>query len=82
VLEFVSENLVSPNYWYHSKYDIPGYARNNWYRAYQFRHNTTILAYLHRQLGYAFRGGVKQIIGYLLLLKVLLVFNVYLKNLL
>ena len=22
---------VSPNYWYHSKYGIPGYARNNWY---------------------------------------------------
>ena len=21
---------VSPNYCYHSKYDIPGYARNNW----------------------------------------------------
>ena len=24
---------VSPNYWYHSKYDIPGYARNNWYQS-------------------------------------------------
>ena len=28
---------VCPNYWYHSKYGISGYARNNWYRAYQFR---------------------------------------------
>jgi len=22
---------VSPNYWCHSKYGIPSYARNNWY---------------------------------------------------
>ena len=36
----------------------------------------TTLAYLHRQLGYAARGGVKQIAGYLPLLEVLLVFYV------
>ena len=24
---------VSLNYWYHIKYDIPGYARNNWYQS-------------------------------------------------
>ena len=36
MLEVISENLVSPNYWYHSKYGVPGYACNNWYRAYQF----------------------------------------------
>ena len=33
VFEVVSGDLVSPNYWYHSKYDISGYARNNWYRS-------------------------------------------------
>jgi len=37
VLEGVSQNLVSPNYWYHGKYVIPSYAHNNRYRAYQFR---------------------------------------------
>jgi len=26
---------VSPNYWYHSKYGIPGYACNNCIRVYQ-----------------------------------------------
>ena len=30
---------VSHNYLYHSKYGIPGYARNKWYQAYQFCHN-------------------------------------------
>jgi len=24
---------VSPNFWYHSKYSIPSYARNNWYQS-------------------------------------------------
>ena len=33
MLEVVNEDLVSPNYWYHSKYDIPSYACNNWYRS-------------------------------------------------
>ena len=41
---------------------------------------TTILAYLYRQLGYAFRGGVKQISSYLPLLEVLLVFNACFKK--
>ena len=31
VLEVVGGTLVSPNYWYDSKYDILNYARNNWY---------------------------------------------------
>ena len=33
VLEIVGGDLIAPNYWYHSKYGIPGYARNNWYRS-------------------------------------------------
>ena len=43
VLEVVSGDPVSPNYWYHSKYGIPGYARNNWHRAYQFRYKVSKL---------------------------------------
>ena len=31
VLEVVGGDLVSPNYWYHSKYGMPGHAYNNWY---------------------------------------------------
>ena len=36
---------------------------------------TATLAYLYRQLGFAFRVGIKQFAGYLSLLEVLLVFN-------
>ena len=36
MVEVVGGDLVSPNYWYHSNYGILSYARNNWYRAYQF----------------------------------------------
>ena len=31
MLEVVSGDPVSPNYWYHSKYGILSDARNNWY---------------------------------------------------
>ena len=41
---------------------------------------TTILAYLYRQFGFTSRGGVKQVVGYLPLLEVLLVFNACLKK--
>jgi len=44
---------------------------------------TITLAYLYRQLEFASRGGIKQIVGYLLLLEVLLIFNAcFKKNLL
>ena len=33
VLEVVGGDLVSLNYWYHSKYGISGYAHNNWHRS-------------------------------------------------
>jgi len=31
--EVIGGDLVSPNYWYHCKYSIMGYARNNWYKS-------------------------------------------------
>ena len=33
MLEVIGRDIVSPNYWYNSEYDISGYARNNWYRS-------------------------------------------------
>ena len=33
MLEVIGGDLVSLNYWYNSKYGIPGYACNNWYRS-------------------------------------------------
>ena len=41
---------------------------------------TATLAYLYRQLGYASKGGVKQIAGYFPLREILLVFHAYLKT--
>ena len=41
---------------------------------------TATLEYLYRQLGFAFRVGIKQFAGYLSLLEVLLVFNACLKK--
>ena len=33
VFEVIGGDLVSLNYWYYSKYGIPGYAHNNWYQS-------------------------------------------------
>ena len=49
---------------------------------FQYMHGATTLAYLYMQLGYAARGGVKQIAGYFPPLEVLSFFNADLKNLL
>jgi len=43
VLEIIGGYLVSPNYWYHSKYGIPGYERNNWYQSWRCLFKTHVL---------------------------------------
>ena len=37
---------VPPNYWYHSKYGIPGYAHNNWYRSISISVTTQLNSHL------------------------------------
>jgi len=41
---------------------------------FRFAWDTTALAVLYRQLGYVFRAGVRQIVGYFSVLQVSLVF--------
>ena len=41
VLEIIDGDLISPNYWYHSKYDILGYAHKIGIKHINFVHNYT-----------------------------------------